>query len=257
MINGIQMKYRMPEKDDKPPEPWCRDMSDYKTHCPLCAAEGMVKISKVGRPFFSCRLCYTKLFMNSPRATTNFRFADRYFHAFENIFKAKLGQNYKRTIELGTDGTSQSVKIKRAEEISASYADRVKKEILGADLATREAILTAGRTCILCAGLSEWRQARKGHFQNCRFCGSQLFVNSPLGLAGLVTRREILLAMHRYYRETVNRKRLRPASGVSRIPTDRSQFQVETVPARAQGRLRQVSQGHRHATGDVPVNAQE
>jgi hypothetical protein len=209
MRQQVGRQYAAPDGGPKPPEPWCVGMALCETHCPMCASPGMIRISKAGRPYFSCRFCYTRLFMNSERATRNFRFADGYFAAFEKIIRSKLGQNYRRTIDLGAGSASKSILIERAENLSDSYAEGVKITIRRTELETREAILNAGRSCILCSGLSEWRQARKGHFQNCRFCCSQVFINSPLGLAGLMTRREILRAMHQYNRERAAGRSLR------------------------------------------------
>jgi hypothetical protein len=180
-------------------------MRDRNAHCPVCAEPGVVRISKIGRPFYSCRHCHSKIFMNSERAALRFKAADQAFPMYLKAYRQQLTMQYRRTIELDADGSRNAVGLQRAREVSAA-----KEKIEKALSAVHAEILRAGRSCILCCGPAEFRTARKGEIQLCRFCSAQSFIHGPLGRAGLITRRMLLLIHFQNRREAARRPPIPP-----------------------------------------------
>lgn len=40
--------------------------------CPFCGGYGYLKLDKKGRPFFTCEMCWTRLFIKTQRALEGF-----------------------------------------------------------------------------------------------------------------------------------------------------------------------------------------
>ena len=230
-----------PVSTAKPPESWCRSVRNNESHCPLCGEPGMVRISKVGRPFFSCRICHSKLFMNSERAVLQFESMEQVFHTFAASYRKTILSEYLRTSELD----------------AAAIPDAKSEMGQKRDLATREAILKAGRVCILCGGLAEFRKVKKGEFQECRFCSSQVFIHGPLGQAGLITRRLFLLTL--YQRRQAAHKMMRPAPTRTTpgMQAGRSRPQAAAPPSPAPSYAMKTVKPRQHNPEEDPPDDQD
>ena len=161
--------------------------------CPLCAHDIQVKLSKLGRPFFSCRHCISRMFLNSIPAARQLRLSDQGLR-FTDGYVADLMKNYKALEEDLQAVVKSGPKhrefaddlIKRAEALSRRLNENESQRL-------RKRLSQAGRNCILCGCIAEWRRLKKkGDYQACRFCATALFIHSTLGLAGVLSRHRFL-----------------------------------------------------------------
>jgi hypothetical protein len=187
-----------PSPNRKPLAPWCARLANRKVACPLCASSIEIKITKKGRPYLSCPHCVSRLFVNSELGGERLAAIDRVFPAFRGVYVQALKKNYRDVIEGTRDRSDEDALEQRL------YADKPKVLALSRQIrhdsakSFLEGIARSGAKCLLCGGLAEWRSlGEKGHFQICRFCACQLFLHSPLALAGIITRAAMIQQMYK------------------------------------------------------------
>lgn len=150
-------------------------------NCALCRAPGEFKLDKLGRPFCSCRTCMSRLFVYTPRAVDLLNRIEPFLSGAVK-FHDNLTAKYREILESSDEHAGIGKEVRRALS-----------------------------KCFLCTGPAEGkpmkskRSGLRGHFHHCRLCGFNLFLNSPLALAGLITRHGYLAGIIQRFRETDRR----------------------------------------------------
>jgi DNA-directed RNA polymerase subunit RPC12/RpoP len=127
--------------------------------CPLCGMQARAALAKTGRAYLSCRSCMTRIFFNTDRAV---------------------------------DAMMQSAVVQGR---ISGYASRVKSAFnqlansLDVEMAQKQIVQWSGKRCVICGSraMPLWDR-KKRPYQRCYFCGSFVFLHSPLGVAGLSIR---------------------------------------------------------------------
>lgn len=176
----------------RPREPWCAEVIHYISHCPLCGSLVAARLPKKGMPYLSCARCMSRLFANSDRAASFWIISDFGLNLAAQ-YSGKVLVKYRELVRypavIAAKGPPQlDPRKNRPDTYEQRYAWR--EEVAKFDL-LRE-LFEAGGQCALCGQIAEWHRGKKGRYQLCRLCMTMLFVNSPLGLAGLMVRARYL-----------------------------------------------------------------
>jgi hypothetical protein len=128
-------------------------------YCPLCGIRARAAIAKTGRAYLSCRACMTRIFFNTERAV-------------DAMLRSEVVQgripNYASWVEKNF-------------HLLANSADM--------DESQKRIVEWYGKRCVVCGAraMPLWDR-KKRPYQRCYFCGSFVFLHSPLGVAGLSVR---------------------------------------------------------------------
>lgn len=173
------------------PQSWARWVVESAHCCPLCVCAVKLGISRLGKPYISCRRCMMRMFLNSKQA------AQRLVESESRLIRRgdyalTLSQtclDVQQFLDFIPGGEKQAWLARGSTE---QAAERMEQVLMISIDHVRSELENAGKACTLCGLSAEWRKLKKGHYQACRFCVTTVFLHSPFALACLIERHRIL-----------------------------------------------------------------
>lgn len=124
--------------------------------CPICGQPARAALAKTGRAYLSCRPCMTRIFFNTDRAIDAMLRSD---------VACGMAPEFAGRVE------AVFCRLRDAQD-SEEIQKRILKEV--------------GGRCAICESSAMMLRDKKDRpYQRCCFCGSFVFLHSPLGVAGM------------------------------------------------------------------------